>query len=88
MDPIAVPRSRAGASKPKLVALAVALVVGVYLGGALATASRISVGGLQGPKDSSRHPHRPDRRRPGQRRCAPAPASVSKRRYPRLAAAA
>jgi hypothetical protein len=44
MDPVTAPRSRTGVSKPKLVALAVALVVGVYLGGALATG--LNQGGL------------------------------------------
>ena len=44
MDPVTVPRSRAGVSKPKLVALAVVLVVGVYHGGVLA--SGLNQGGM------------------------------------------
>jgi hypothetical protein len=44
MDPVTVPRPRASVSKAKLVAWAVALVVGIYLGGAVA--SGLNQGGL------------------------------------------
>ncbi len=44
MDPVTAARSRAGVSMPKLAAYVVALVVGVYLGGALA--SGLDQGGL------------------------------------------
>jgi hypothetical protein len=44
MDPVTVPRSRGGVSKPKLAALAVVLAIGAYLGGGLA--SGLNQGGL------------------------------------------